>query len=131
MLKDGASAVYGSDAVGGVVNVITRAETEGLELEFYQGVSGEGDGETLDVSVTAGLKSEKGSVLFSAGYHNQRPRMDRRPALQHRGQVLRLGKKRRHLRHKRQLGDAGRSHHRPHGRSRQRSVAGRGFGSRG
>ena len=73
VLKDGASAVYGSDAVGGVVNVITRAETEGLEFEVYRGVSGKGDGETLDVSVTAGLKSDKGSVLFSAGYHNQRP----------------------------------------------------------
>ena len=73
VLKDGASAVYGSDAIGGVVNVITRSGTEGLEFEFYQGTSGEGDGETLDISVTAGLKSEKGSVLFSAGYHNQGP----------------------------------------------------------
>ena len=73
VLKDGASAVYGSDAVGGVVNIITRSETEGLEFEFYQGVSGEGDGEALDISVTAGLKSEKGSVLFSAGYHNRKP----------------------------------------------------------
>ena len=36
-------------------------------------MAGEGDGETLDISVTAGLKSEKGSVLFSAGYHNQGP----------------------------------------------------------
>ena len=73
VLKDGASAVYGSDAVGGVVNIITRSETEGLEFEFYQGVSGEGDGEALDISVTAGLKSERGSFLFSAGYHNRKP----------------------------------------------------------
>ena len=73
VLKDGASAVYGSDAVGGVVNIITRSETEGLEFEFYQGVSGDGDGEVLDFSVTAGLTSEKGSVLFSAGYYNQKP----------------------------------------------------------
>ncbi len=73
VLKDGASAVYGSDAVGGVVNIITRSETEGLEFEFYQGVSGEGDGESLDISVTAGLTSEKGSVLFTAGYHNRKP----------------------------------------------------------
>ena len=73
VLKDGASAVYGSDAIGGVVNVITRSGTEGLEFEFYQGTSGEGDGETLDISVTAGLKSENGSVLFSAGYHSQGP----------------------------------------------------------
>ena len=39
MLKDGASAVYGSDAVGGVVNVITRSDLEGVEFEYYQGVS--------------------------------------------------------------------------------------------
>ncbi len=73
VLKDGASAVYGSDAIGGVVNIITRSEMEGLEVEFYEGVSGTGDGEALDFSATAGLKSEKGSILFSAGYHNQKP----------------------------------------------------------
>ena len=73
VLKDGASSVYGSDAVGGVVNIITASGTEGLDVEFYRGVSGRGDGEVLDLSATAGLKSEKGSVLFSVGYHNQRP----------------------------------------------------------
>ncbi len=73
VLKDGASSVYGSDAVGGVVNIITVSETEGLDVEFYRGISGNGDGEVLDLSATAGLKSEKGSIVFSAGYHNQKP----------------------------------------------------------
>lgn len=72
ILKDGASAVYGSDAVGGVVNIITRTEMEGIELDFFSGLSGEGDGEVRDISVTTGMKSEKGRFIFSAGYHEQK-----------------------------------------------------------
>ena len=73
VLKDGASAVYGSDAVGGVVNVITRTDLEGVEFEYYQGVSGAGDGDVIDASITTGLRSGRGSILFSAGYHNRKP----------------------------------------------------------
>ena len=73
VLKDGASAVYGSDAVGGVVNVITRTDLEGVEFEYYQGVSGAGDGDVIDASLTTGLRSGRGSILFSAGYHNRKP----------------------------------------------------------
>ena len=130
VLKDGASAVYGSDAVGGVVNIITRSETEGLEIEFYQGASGEGDGESLDISVTAGLKSEKGSVLFFGRLSQPEARLDRQPALQYGGQDVRLGKERRHLRHQRQFGHPRWPHHRPNGRARQRGVAGPGCGCR-
>ncbi len=73
VLKDGASAVYGSDAVGGVVNVITRSDLEGVEFEYYQGVAGAGDGDVIDASITTGLRSGRGSILFSAGYHNRKP----------------------------------------------------------
>ena len=73
VLKDGASAIYGSDAIGGVVNIITRSEMEGVEIEYYEGLSGAGDGEVRDLGATAGLRSEKGHVLFSAGYHARRP----------------------------------------------------------
>ncbi len=73
VLKDGASAVYGSDAVGGVVNVITRSDLEGVEFEYYQGVAGAGDGDVIDASITAGLRSGRGSILFSAGYHDRKP----------------------------------------------------------
>ena len=73
VLKDGASAVYGSDAIGGVVNIITKTAIEGIEIDYYAGTAGAGDGEVLDLSVTTGLQSEKGHVAFSAGYHNQRP----------------------------------------------------------
>ena len=73
VLKDGASAVYGSDAVGGVVNVITRTDLDGIEVESYQGISGDGDGGAIDLAVTTGLRSARGNILFSAGYHDQRP----------------------------------------------------------
>ncbi len=73
VLKDGASAVYGSDAVGGVVNVITRTDLAGVEVESYQGISGNGDGGALDLALTAGLRSARGNIFFSAGYHDQRP----------------------------------------------------------
>lgn len=73
VLKDGASAVYGSDAVGGVVNVITRSQMEGVVVDLYSGMAGEGDGNVQDVSVTTGLSSEKGSIVFSAGYHERKP----------------------------------------------------------
>ena len=73
VLKDGASAVYGSDAVGGVVNIITRTGMEGIEFDFYQGTAGAGDGEALDLGLTAGLRGDKGRLLFSVGYHDQKP----------------------------------------------------------
>ena len=73
VLKDGASAVYGSDAVGGVVNIITRSDLDGVEFESYQGISGAGDGVVIDLAFTAGLRRDRGSILFSAGYHDQRP----------------------------------------------------------
>ena len=73
VLKDGASAVYGSDAIGGVVNIITRSEMEGVVVDFYQGVAGAGDGQVQDISVTTGFSNEKGRVLFSAGFHERKP----------------------------------------------------------
>ena len=73
VLKDGASAVYGSDAVGGVVNIITRSEMEGVVVDLYNGMAGAGDGEVQDISVTTGFSSGKGRILFSAGYHERKP----------------------------------------------------------
>jgi iron complex outermembrane receptor protein len=75
VLKDGASAVYGSDAIGGVVNIITRSDFEGTEASVYTGNSGRGDGFTYDASFVTGYNSEnkKGNILFSAGFQRQYP----------------------------------------------------------
>src|SRR5258706_375000 len=73
VLKDGASAIYGSDAVGGVVNLITRTDFAGTEASLYTGGSPRGDGFTYDASFVSGYNSEnkKGNIVFSAGFQNQ------------------------------------------------------------
>src|SRR5438270_6578088 len=72
VLKDGASAVYGSDAIGGVVNIITRRRVNGVELSAYGATSQHGDAQQYDISVTGGAAGEKGSFMFSAGYFDQK-----------------------------------------------------------
>ncbi len=71
VLKDGASATYGSDAIGGVVNIITRRDFEGTEASVYTGTTGEGDGTIYDLSVATGQTSDNGNIVFAAGYYNQ------------------------------------------------------------
>jgi iron complex outermembrane recepter protein len=72
ILKDGASAVYGSDAIGGVVNVILKRHYTGTEVSGYVGTSSSGDGQTTDISAITGTTGERGSVLFAAGYQEQK-----------------------------------------------------------
>jgi outer membrane receptor protein involved in Fe transport len=73
ILKDGASAIYGSDAIGGVVNVITRKDFSGTEASLYTGETSHSDGFTYDASIVTGATSSKGNVIFSAGYTQQDP----------------------------------------------------------
>jgi len=68
VLKDGASAVYGADAVAGVVNIITKKEFEGAELDIKAGITDEGDGESQDFSLTLGGNFERGNAVLSLNY---------------------------------------------------------------
>jgi iron complex outermembrane receptor protein len=54
VLKDGASAIYGTDAVGGVINFITRKDYEGLGLQGFTDVTQRGNGNIYRVSAIAG-----------------------------------------------------------------------------
>lgn len=72
VLKDGASAVYGSDAIGGVVNIITRRRMNGVEASAYAGTTPHGDAQQYDLNVSAGSAGDKGSFMFSAGYFDQK-----------------------------------------------------------
>ncbi len=73
VLKEGAGAIYGSDAIGGVVNFITRKEFDGLELGYDYGESGESDGARDNFSIAWGTHSDNGSVVISANYNTQDP----------------------------------------------------------
>ncbi|MGN6358222.1 MAG: TonB-dependent receptor plug domain-containing protein [Novosphingobium sp.] len=69
VIPDGGSAIYGSDAVAGVINFITRRDFKGLEVEASYGI-GE-DFRKFDASVTAGHTWDDGSAYVAYNYaHN-------------------------------------------------------------
>ncbi|MGO3126582.1 MAG: TonB-dependent receptor domain-containing protein [Luteimonas sp.] len=71
ILKDGASSIYGSDAMAGVVNIITRTNFEGAEVNAYFGQYGEGDGAKTSFDFVIGMAGERGSITIGAEYHNE------------------------------------------------------------
>lgn len=68
VLKDGASALYGADAVAGVVNIITRENFDGMKTTAKFGQTAESDGEEIAADVTFGLTGERGSLMASMSY---------------------------------------------------------------
>ncbi|RYE46287.1 MAG: TonB-dependent receptor, partial [Sphingobacteriales bacterium] len=68
VLKDGASSIYGSDAIGGVVNVITMNQVEGanFEVDFHQPT--EGSGTQTRFSFSGGLSDDRWSLSGSLDY---------------------------------------------------------------
>lgn len=71
VLKDGASTIYGSDAMAGVVNIITRKDYEGLEVTAYTGEYDEGDGAKTNMSLVGGVAGSKGSITFGAEWRDE------------------------------------------------------------
>lgn len=81
VLEDAPSAVYGSDAIAGVVNIITRKHFEGMELRGYAGTYGEGDGESQRFSASFGAASDHSAVFFSVSHANQEQILARNRAI--------------------------------------------------
>jgi iron complex outermembrane recepter protein len=70
ILKDGASSIYGSDAVAGVVNIITKTD-EGLSLDGYFSVPDRGGSEESRFSASWGETYDRGRFRMTADYHKQ------------------------------------------------------------
>ncbi len=68
ILTDGASAIYGSDAIGGVVNFITMRDFEGFELRARYGGVTSGNNEESQVGGIAGTRWDNGGAFISAEY---------------------------------------------------------------
>ena len=68
VLKDGASAIYGSDAIAGVVNFILQRDFEGVQTNVYYGANQKGDGITKSFDLTLGTRSDKASLVASFSY---------------------------------------------------------------
>ncbi|MCD9032252.1 TonB-dependent receptor [Luteimonas sp. Y-2-2-4F] len=73
LLKDGASSLYGSDAIAGVINIITRRNFDGAEANAYVGQYGEGDGQTQSFDFTIGSVGERSSITFGVQYDKEDP----------------------------------------------------------
>lgn len=71
VLQSGASSLYGSDAIAGVVNIITKAEQEGLQASAQFGTFRQGDGHTQDYSASYGIKGPTTNVVFGGSYVKQ------------------------------------------------------------
>ncbi len=64
VITGGTSSVYGSDAVAGVVNIITKKNERGLTLRARAGVTSEGDGQELTLGATYGTRFADGRGYF-------------------------------------------------------------------
>ena len=76
VLKDGASAIYGSDAMAGVVNIILRRNYTGKTFSVTGGSSDRGDGRQAGVTATMGfgdLAEDKYNILFNLTAKNSKP----------------------------------------------------------
>ena len=70
VITGGATTVYGSDAVAGVVNFITRRDFDGLQIDLSGYTTGEGDSQTVDAGLAWGtdFAGERGHVVLFGGY---------------------------------------------------------------
>ncbi|RYY03435.1 MAG: TonB-dependent receptor [Gammaproteobacteria bacterium] len=70
VITGGASAVYGSDAVGGVVNFIMKKNFEGVEFDYSRSSTFENDGKGSDMSLTFGgnINDGRGNIVASMSY---------------------------------------------------------------
>ena len=84
ILLDGASSVYGSDAIAGVANVILRKDFDGFEFDAFSRLPQEGNGEENTFSATWGRNFDRGFIgiaaehTSNAGSNVQRPAVDGR-----------------------------------------------------
>lgn len=73
VLKDGASAIYGSDAIAGVVNIILKKEYNGVLFDQYFSQTSRGDMSTSHTSFIAGFDTERASFMVTASHFDQDP----------------------------------------------------------
>nr|WP_294851441.1 TonB-dependent receptor [uncultured Sphingomonas sp.] len=71
ILKDGASSIYGSDAIAGVVNIITKTHTDGLELSGYANMPLKSGGESYNASAAWGKDFGRGHIMLAVDWYKQ------------------------------------------------------------
>ena len=69
VLAEGASTVYGSDAIGGVVNFILRKDFKGVKFSLNDGISSHGDGQRHGFNLTGGTSGENYNIVGGLDYN--------------------------------------------------------------
>lgn len=77
VVRDGASTTYGSDAIAGVINFITKKDFEGVEFTAQLDQTTKHDGEMQRFALTTGASSDKGHVVLNFEYSKRKPIMAR------------------------------------------------------
>ncbi|AZQ10008.1 TonB-dependent receptor [Shewanella khirikhana] len=77
ILRDGASAVYGSDAVAGVINIITKKEFEGVELDYNLEMPQVEGGDANRLAIATGFNSDRGNITLTYEYYDTKAVFDR------------------------------------------------------
>ncbi|MDR6093325.1 iron complex outermembrane receptor protein [Stenotrophomonas sp. SORGH_AS321] len=73
VLEDGASSLYGSDAIAGVVNIITRRNFDGAQVTMNYGEYSKGDGTQKGIDLAWGTQGDRYSLFLGASYTKQDP----------------------------------------------------------
>lgn len=71
ILTDGASSLYGSDAIGGVVNIITKKSQDGGLLHAYYGNYSKGNGQVYNGNISLGGKTERSDYFLDISHYQQ------------------------------------------------------------
>jgi iron complex outermembrane recepter protein len=73
VLRDGAAAQYGSDAIAGVINIVLKSGTSPLDLGLQGGTTTHSDGEMFDANANTGIKVGTGFLNFTGEYRKRNP----------------------------------------------------------
>ena len=71
ILRDGAAAQYGSDAIAGVINLVLKSDAEPLKVDVKGGTTTHSDGETLNAAVSGGIPVGRGALFATAEYRHR------------------------------------------------------------
>jgi outer membrane receptor protein involved in Fe transport len=73
ILKDGASAIYGADAIAGVVNIKTIQPFDGIRASTRVGTTDQGDGAEYSATMSVGKRIGRASIILSGSYYKSEP----------------------------------------------------------
>jgi len=73
VLRDGASSIYGADAIGGVINIVLKKHFNGLEFDGDFGITDKSDGMHYGVSSTLGSDFDRGNIIINVAHDHTDP----------------------------------------------------------